>query len=707
LSEKPRKYDIIIPVYGGLHYLRQCVNSILKNTRHPYNLVIVDDGNNPIIKEYLRTIKSAGMITNRKNLGWLKSCNIGIENTENDVVLLNSDTMVTEGWLEKMDRCAYSDSKIGIVNPLSNNGTFLSIPRPSIFNPIPAGFTLESFASLVSELSECRYPSIPTVLGFCLLIKRELSDCIGLLDEKFELSYGGSNDFYLKAKRKGYRAVCADDAFVYHYGKKSFGDSPDREVHHTRAIENENNSLSYLRVKLLTKISKISPEYKDKVSMIMPVYNREIYLEEAISSVLNQSYSNFELIIVDDGSTDNSLSIAREFAKNDRRVTVVALEENQGFAIARNEGLKRAKGEFITQFDSDDVMLPNAIKSRVEFLRSNLDIDLVFGKIHLFIDKDGKQIESKYSKYIRDVEDFYEIVKNHDFYEKIRKSELGICGADVTSMFRRDVLFREGFYEESIDLGADSEFFARILKGTSISFLNEPLLLHRLHDTNISKRIDNSTGEWIVWSQKPEYGLRFQYLQEITRLGGSGSYGNRIDKEINKKIKVFIDKGENSMRKSRKAYSMENYPQFALLIGQVGHMAELIDRLRLQIKEQQIAIVAKDQHINNLNKAIVAKDQHINNLNKAINEAIVAKDQHINNLNKAIVAKDQHIASKDERINNLNKAIVAKDQHIANLDRFIRDLTGEIVKIKKYSVFYNLLSRFRKELLMWLGKSRK
>jgi len=385
----------------------------------------------------------------------------------------------------------------------------------------------------------------------------------------------------------------------------------------------------------------------------------------------------------------------------------VALEENQGFAIARNEGLKRARGEFITQFDSDDVMLPNAIKSRVEFLRSNLDIDLVFGKIHLFIDKDGKQIESKYSKYIRDVEDFYEIVKNHDFYEKIRKSELGICGADVTSMFRRDVLFREGFYEESIDLGADSEFFARILKGTSISFLNEPLLLHRLHDTNISKRIDNSTGEWIVWSQKPEYGLRFQYLQEITRLGGSGSYGNRIDKEINKKIKVFIDKGENSMRKSRKAYSMENYPQFALLIGQVGHMAELIDRLRLQIKEQQIAIVAKDQHINNLNKAIVAKDQHINNLNKAINEAIVAKDQHINNLNKAIVAKDQHIASKDERINNLNKAIVAKDQHIANLDRFIRDLTGEIVKIKKYSVFYNLLSRFRKELLMWLGKSRK
>ncbi len=154
------------------------------------------------------------------------------------------------------------------------------------------------------------------------------------------------------------------------------------------------------------------------------------------------------------------------------------------------------------------------------------------------------------------------------------------------------------------------------------------------------------------------------------------------------------------MSKPEKTYLQENHVPSDLLIGQVDHMAELIDRLQLQIKQQHLAIVAKDQHINNLNKAIVAKDQHINNLNKAI----VAKDQHINNLNKAI---NKAIAAKDHDINNLNKAIAAKDQHIANLDGFIRDLTREIVNIKKYSVFYNLLSRFRRELLTWFGKSRK
>jgi len=403
LPEKKRTYDIIIPVYGALPYLEQCINSILKNTRHPYSLIIIDDGNGPLIKEYLRTIKSARIITNKKNLGWLKSCNMGIENCENDVVLLNSDTIVTQGWLEKMDRCAHSDSRIGMVNPLSNSAEFLSVPYPLEFNSIPTGFTLESFSNLISELSECRYPSIPATPGFCLLIKREIFNQIGVFDEKFELGYWEDFDFCMRVKRKGYKAVCCDDAFVYHYGRKSFGDSLKMKVYRVRACKkflrevggeyetsvnefNKNNPLTYLRTKLLMKISEISPEYKDMVSIIMPVYNKEKYLEDAIKSVLGQSYSNFELIIVDDGSTDNSINIAKEFAKEDKRVTVIALKEKQGISKARNEGLKIARGEFITQLDSGDMMLPHAIKSRVKFLNSNPDKDFVFGKIERCID---------------------------------------------------------------------------------------------------------------------------------------------------------------------------------------------------------------------------------------------------------------------------------------------------------------------------------
>jgi len=661
LSEKQRKYDIIIPVYEGLPYLRQCINSVLKNTKHPYNLVIVDDGNNPIIKEYLRTIKLTRIITNKENLGWLKSCNMGIEDTENDVVLLNSDTMVTERWLEKMDRCAYSDSRIGMVNPLSNNALFLSIPRFSVFNAVPAGFTLESFASLVSELSESRYPLIPTVLGFCLLIKRELFNRIGLFDEKFELDYGEDHDFYMRAKRKEYKAVCSDDAFVYRYGKKSFGDSPDREVHRTRAVKNENNSLSYLRVKLLTRISEISPEYRDKVSIIMPVYNSEKYLEETINSVLGQSYSNFELIIVDDGSTDNSLNIAREFAKKDKRVTVVALKKNQGFAVARNEGSKRALGEFVTGMDSDDIMLPNAIKARVEFLNSHPEVDLVFGKIHKVIDKKGNPIENAFSK---GIQQFYERKKEYNFYGKVKELKLWIPNADVTSMFRRDLLFREGYYEENLIYGADKEFFFRITRDSNISYLAEPIVFRRLHDSNVSGMMNKETGEWGI---RPEAKSELRYIEELLN-----HYRREIEepKKACRGIRLLnVKEGRKSMKKIEKVNfsecsigksgsggnrMLEGPSQAEFLLGQIGHMADRIDDLRSKIRSQDLAIIAKDQHIN-----------------------------------------------------NLNKAINVKDQHIANLDGFIKDLTRKIIKIKKYSVFYNLLSRFRRELSNFFAKIQK
>jgi chromosome segregation ATPase len=166
-----------------------------------------------------------------------------------------------------------------------------------------------------------------------------------------------------------------------------------------------------------------------------------------------------------------------------------------------------------------------------------------------------------------------------------------------------------------------------------------------------------------------------------------------------KKIKkVHFSEGSIGKSGSGDNCVLEEPSQVELLLEQIADIAELIDGLglRLETKNQDLAIIAKGQRINNLNKTINAKGQHINNLNKAIN----AKDQYINNLNKTINAKGQHI-------NNLNKAIAAKDQHSANLEGFIRNLTREIVNIKKYSVFYNLLLRFRRELSNFFVKIQK
>jgi len=138
---------------------------------------------------------------------------------------------------------------------------------------------------------------------------------------------------------------------------------------------------------------------------------------------------------------------------------------------------------------------------------------------------------------------------------------------------------------------------------------------------------------------------------------------------------------------------LEGTFQVEALLEEMAHMAELIDDFSLERRNQYLAIIRKNQHINNLNKALVGKDQHINNLNKAI----VTKDQDIDNLNRLLAAKDEHIA-------NLERLIRDRDaEHYQNL----MNLTKEIVRIKKYSVFYNLLSRFRRQLLKFLGKTQK
>ena len=107
------------------------------------------------------------------------------------------------------------------------------------------------------------------------------------------------------------------------------------------------------------------------VSVILSVYNGEKYLAEAIDSILAQTFSDFELIIVDDGSSDSTASIARAYAQRDSRIRFMQLARNMGLADARNHGIAAARGEFATMMDADDISLPQRLEKQVGFLRAN------------------------------------------------------------------------------------------------------------------------------------------------------------------------------------------------------------------------------------------------------------------------------------------------------------------------------------------------
>ena len=131
---------------------------------------------------------------------------------------------------------------------------------------------------------------------------------------------------------------------------------------------------------------------KSKVSVIMPVYNGERYIREAIKSILNQTYKNFELLIIDDCGQDKSMDIVRAYAKIDDRIRIIYNRSNKGIAYSRNVGLDVCDGEYIAIMDDDDYAFNYRLSKQVEFLDNNPQYDVVGGKAK-WIDGEGRVIK--------------------------------------------------------------------------------------------------------------------------------------------------------------------------------------------------------------------------------------------------------------------------------------------------------------------------
>ncbi|MFH1753517.1 MAG: glycosyltransferase family 2 protein [Candidatus Omnitrophota bacterium] len=206
------KCDIIIPVWNQAECTRRCVESVKKNTRYPYRLILIDNGSESETGDYLARLASDSanilLIKNRENLGFIKATNQGLEASDAPYAcLMNNDAEATPGWLETMVAVAESDNGIGLVNPRSG----------------PPGKEKSFFSS------RRRYIETNQCMGYCMLIKREVLEKIGRLDEAFGVGGFDDTDFSKRAHMAGYKSVCAKDACVYHKWHTSFNEAGGRE----------------------------------------------------------------------------------------------------------------------------------------------------------------------------------------------------------------------------------------------------------------------------------------------------------------------------------------------------------------------------------------------------------------------------------------------------------------------------------------------
>ncbi|HKR64875.1 MAG TPA: glycosyltransferase, partial [Thermoanaerobaculia bacterium] len=231
-AERPRAVDVIIPVYGAAAELRACLDSIARHTdleRHSVLLVL--DGPEEAIPDFA----PARVIRNDRRAGFTESVNRGMCETTSDVVLLNSDTIVTPRWLENLIDAAYASGDVATVTPLSNDATLCSVPRAFEENLLPSGFTIDAFAELVTKVSARSYPLLPTGVGFAMYIRRAALDDLGLFDAaRFGLGYGEENDFCMRALARGWLHVADDATFIDHAGHRSFGASRAAQLRRAR-----------------------------------------------------------------------------------------------------------------------------------------------------------------------------------------------------------------------------------------------------------------------------------------------------------------------------------------------------------------------------------------------------------------------------------------------------------------------------------------
>ncbi|MBD2774700.1 glycosyltransferase [Iningainema tapete] len=221
---------IVVPIYNAYKDTEQCLESLLKYTDYRHKILLVDDASpdqriSELTEKVSLQFPNVMLLKNHENMGFVKTCNRAFRESEqkDDVVILNSDTIVTPNWLEKLILAAYSSSHIATVTPLTNNGTVCSVPNWLESNEIPEGQTILSFANLIEKISLRKYPTIPTAVGFCTYIKREILQKIGYFDDvNFIRGYGEENDFCCRASKSGYFHIIDDSTFVYHAGSKSF-----------------------------------------------------------------------------------------------------------------------------------------------------------------------------------------------------------------------------------------------------------------------------------------------------------------------------------------------------------------------------------------------------------------------------------------------------------------------------------------------------
>jgi len=356
--------SIVIVTFNQLAYTRMCLESIRFLTDEPYELIIVDNASTDGTVEYLRSCSDVKLIENAENRGFPSAANQGmLASRGQQVLFLNNDIIATTGWLKRLLSALHSDPRVGLVGPCSNY-----VSGPQQVEPAYHDLAcLDGWAWEHGKQKNGHCEEVDRLVGFCLLVRREVLDTIGLFDERFGIGNFEDDDLCHRAIAAGWRAVIARDAYIHHFGHRSFaGAGVDLRalLERNQRLYNEkwrgavtgspeggtlvvgNGRTCLLPSSPDPQISSSLLPGPCRLSCCMIARDNERTIATAVKSILPWVD---ELIVVDTGSKDRTPEICRQLG-----CKVYQFPWPDSFSVARNESLKQATGEWIVWFDTDD-----------------------------------------------------------------------------------------------------------------------------------------------------------------------------------------------------------------------------------------------------------------------------------------------------------------------------------------------------------------
>lgn len=224
-----------------------------------------------------------------------------------------------------------------------------------------------------------------------------------------------------------------------------------------------------------------------KVSVLMPAYNAEKYIAEAIESILSQTFKDFEFIIIDDASTDNTWKLIKQHAKKDKRIRAYRNEKNLNIAGTLNKGIKLAKSEIIARMDADDISLPARLSEQYKYLTDHKNVAVIGGDI-ILIDEDGNTLHKR----------TYE----HNSKKMKKNIFRYLPFAHPTTMYRKNVVEEFGLYDKSKSPSEDMDLWIKIGTKHDFGSISKPIFKYRTF-------LKSSSNKKLRWVEINTIKMRF------------------------------------------------------------------------------------------------------------------------------------------------------------------------------------------------------